>query len=173
MPSDTKNVNLQQMDPLTALRIAISREKGAREFYLGVSEKVVETSVKNRFTYLADVEKDHFDQLSDFYKELTGESPEIDMKYAEIKGATVSGDITAEKALDLAMEAEQNAYDFYHQAAAKAKSNNAKKMFDYLAGEELEHKRLLSIDRASLPGGHGHFQWATHWDTPPGMEDLW
>jgi rubrerythrin len=173
MPSDTKKVNLQEMDPLTALRIAISREKGAREFYLRVSEKVAETSVKNRLAYLADVEKDHFDQLSDFYKELTGDSPEIDMNYAEIKGATVSGDITAEKALDLAMEAEQKAYDFYHQAAIKAKSDNAKKMFDYLAGEELEHKRLLSIDKASLPGGHGHFQWATHWDTPPGMEDLW
>ncbi len=165
--------DLGELDALTALQIAISREKGAREFYLKVAKAVEKESVGNRFHYLADVEQDHFDQLSEFYKKLTGKSPKVDMKYAEIKGSTVSKEITAEKALDLAMDAEQKAYEFYHQAANKAKSDSAKEMFDYLAGEEMEHKRLLSMDKASLPGGQGHFQWATHWDTPPGMEDLW
>ena len=46
-------------------------------------------------------------------------------------------------------------------------------MFEYLATEELEHKRLFSVDKAASQGGRGHFQWATHFDIPPGMDDMW
>ena len=161
------------LDPLHALLIATSREKGAHDFYNRVADKVASKSIANKFKYLALIENDHFEQLSDLYAKLTGKPPEIDSAATEIGKVDIAADINGEQALELAMGAEQKAYDFYRNAALKAKSQRAKEMFEYLAAEELEHKRLLSIDRAADLSGEGHFQWATYWDVPPGMEDLW
>ena len=164
----------KEMEALKALQLAVAREKGAREFYLGVSGTIQKESIKNKFKYLADVEQDHFDQLSQLYVKISGgKQPVINEKDSEIGKNLVSPEITAEEALKLAMEAEQRAYEFYRNAALKARSERAREMFEYLAAEELEHKRLLSIDAATTPGGGRHFQWATFWDIPPGMDDLW
>ena len=75
--------------------------------------------------------------------------------------------------MELAISAEGKAYDFYRNAAVKSKHDKVREMFEFLAAEEIEHKRLLLVDKASTEGGRGHFQWATHFDIPPGMEDLW
>ncbi len=161
-------------DPLKALRFAICREKGAQQFYSAVAEIVEKESIRNKFLYLADVESGHHDQLLELYKQISGgEEPVEDVNLSEIRRDLVTPDITAEEAIDLAIGAEQKAYDYYRNAALKSKSGSARDMFEYLAVEELEHKRLLSIDRAGMQGGHGHFQWATHFDIPPGMDDLW
>lgn len=163
----------EELDALTALETAISREKGAQEFYQGVAEVVESESLRNKFKYLAITEQGHFDQLSDLYQKLTQKNPSVNLMATEISSKKVSAKISSIEAIDLAMAAEQTAYEFYRQASMKAHSNRAKEMFEYLAAEELEHKRLLSMDKATVPGGQAHFQWATHWDVPPGMEDLW
>ena len=73
----------------------------------------------------------------------------------------------------MSIYAEEKAYEFYRFAASQAKGDKIREMFEYLAAEELEHKRLFLVDKAVAQGGQGHFQWATHFDIPPGMEDLW
>jgi len=164
----------RELEALKALELAIAREKGAREFYNSVAETVEKESIKNKFKYLASIEQDHFDQLSELYVKVSGgKQPVISEKDSEIGKHSVSPDITAEEATELAMDAEQKAYNFYRNAALKAKNEKSRQMFEYLAAEELEHKRLLSVDMASMPGGQKHFQWATFWDIPPGMDDLW
>jgi protease I len=160
-------------DALTALEMAISREKGAQEFYAGVAEVLSSEALRNKFKYLALTEEGHFDQLSDLYARITGKRPSAALMATEISARSVSPQITAAEALDLAIAAEQKAYEFYRRMALRAKSERAKEMFEFLAAEEMEHKRLLSVDKAILQGGQGHFQWATHFDVPPGMEDLW
>lgn len=161
------------MDPLRALEIAISREKGAHDFYVHLSQNLDTDRIRNKFKYLASVEHDHFDQLFALYERLaSGVSPTIDKKESEIS-VNVDSDIGSEEALNLAISAEDKAYQFYRSAARKANNERAVEMFEYLASEELEHKRLLSVDRAADRGGTGHFQWATYWDVPPGMDDLW
>ncbi len=163
----------KDLDILKALELAIAREKGAQEFYSGVAEMINREKVSNKFKYLATIEETHFDQLSEMFEKLSGgQKATIDLSGSEIGMHRVSPDITTEEAIELAMQAEQKAYDFYRNAALKAKSNAAKEMFQYLAAEELEHKRLFSVDMAAQ-GGRGHFQWATHFDIPPGMDDLW
>ena len=162
------------LDVLKALELAISRENGAREFYWGVSEIVQTEKMKNKFIYLATVEVEHFEQLSKLYVSLSGGAqPEIQYNKNEIGKHKVDQGISGEQAVDLAIEAEQKAYDFYRNAALKARNDKVKEMFEYLATEELEHKRLLLLDISISPGGAGHFQWATHFDIPPGMDDLW
>ncbi|HNW59065.1 MAG TPA: DJ-1/PfpI/YhbO family deglycase/protease [bacterium] len=160
-------------DALTALALAISREKGAQEFYAGVAEVLHGEALRNKFRYLALTEEGHYDQLADLYEKIAHKRPEAVLMATEISGKSVSPQITALEALDLAVAAEQKAYEYYRQMALRATSNRAREMFEYLAAEEMEHKRLLSIDKSLLQGGQGHFQWATHFDTPPGMEDLW
>jgi protease I len=162
------------MDVLSALELAISRERGAQDFYLQVASTVVKVNIQNKFKYLATVESEHFDQLSDLYVKLSqGKHPRVDPSITEVGKKTVDASISGEEALELAMQSEQKAYDFYRNAALKSSSTQAKEMFEYLASEELEHKRLLSIDSASDRAGKGHFQWATYWDVPPGMEHMW
>ena len=168
------NENEQTLQVLDALAVAIGREKGAQEFYLGVAENIQTESVKNKFKYLATVESGHFEQLSELYEKVSGgNKPKIDVADTEIGRHTVSPDIKPTEAIELAMNAEQKAYDFYRHAALKAQNKQAIEMFEYLAAEELEHKRYLSIDMATMEGGQAHFQWATFWDIPPGMEDFW
>ncbi len=162
-----------EADVLQALELAIGREKGAQEFYLGAAQILSGEALRNKFKYLALVEQGHFDQLSELFEKLAHKKPNPALSSAEISGKTVSPNLTAQEAIDLAMAAEQKAYEFYRGASLKARSPRAKEMFEYLAAEELEHKRLLSVDKATMPGGGAHFQWATHWDIPPGMEDLW
>ncbi len=173
LATGSRRNEVADMDPLRALEIAISREKGAHDFYVHLSQNLDEERIRNKFKYLASVEHDHFDQLFALYERLaSGASPTIDEKESEIS-INVESDIGAEEALDLAISAEDKAYQFYRSAARKANSERAVEMFEYLAAEELEHKRLLSVDRAADRGGRGHFQWATYWDVPPGMDDLW
>jgi protease I len=161
------------MDALAALEMAISREKGAMEFYAGVAAVMSSESLRNKFKYLAVTEEGHFQQLSELYEKIAQKPIAGTLMATEISGKLVSPEITAVQALDLAMAAEQKAYEFYRQMALRAKSDRAQEMFEFLAAEEMDHKRLLSIDKSLLQGGQAHFQWATHFDTPPGMEDLW
>ena len=162
------------LDPLASLALAVNREKAAMEFYSGVAHVMKAENIRNKFNYFAVIEQGHFEQLSDLYARLSGGSPPPSQtNKSEIGGHRVSPDLSAEEDIKLAMQAEEKAYEFYRQAALKARNQKAKEMFEYLAGEEIEHKRLLSVDMSSLRGGQGHFQWATHWDVPPGMEDLW
>jgi protease I len=163
----------KELSPQDALQLAISREKGAQEFYLEMSGIVAEEAVRNKFSYLAAIEEGHFMQLSDLYKQITGGgTPVVDIKQNELGKHRVSPHITSAEAIDLSIYAEEKAYEFYRYAASRANGKEVKELFEYLAAEELEHKRLFLVDRAVTQGG-GHFQWATHFDIPPGMDDLW
>ena len=174
LAGDVVSKEEKELAPLEALQLAISREKGAQDFYAEMSTVAQEEKVKNKFTYLSAIEEGHFLQLSDLYKQLSdGQEPTIDIKQNELGKHRVSTDVTSQEAIQLAMLAEEKAYEFYRHAASKSNGDKIKEMFEYLAAEELEHKRLLLVDQAAAQGGQGHFQWATHFDIPPGMDDLW
>ena len=163
-----------ELSALEALNLAISREKGAFDFYTSMADVVSEEAEKNKFLYLAAIEEGHFDMLSDLYVQLSeGQQPVVDIKQNELGKHRVAPGITSAEAIDLGIWAEDKAYQFYRNAASKAKGAKIVEMFEYLAAEELEHKRLFLVDKAAAQGGQGHFQWATHFDIPPGMDDLW
>lgn len=168
------HTQVSDLDPLSALALAISREQGAKEFYLAAAVKMKTEHLRNKFNYFAAIEQGHYDQLLDLYVRLSGgDQPAVPVNNMEIGSHSVSAEMTAEQAIQLAMDAEEKAYAYYRQAALKARHVKAKEMFEQLSGEEIEHKRLLSVDASTMAGGQSHFQWATHWDVPPGMEDLW
>lgn len=167
-------VEADKGDVLQALALAVAREKGAQEFYQAASAKFTQLALRNKFLYLAAVEQEHFEQLSALYRTIAGgASPRSDKASVEVSGASLTEKMTVEEVIALAMNAERAAHEFYLAAAGRARSAKAREMFHFLAEQELEHYRLLSVDMAAQQGGKGHFQWATFWDIPPGMEDLW
>lgn len=174
LAGDVVSDDEKELSARAALELAISREKGAQDFYAEMSTIVKEESVQNKFSYLAAIEEGHFLHLSDLYKQLTdGQEPTVDVKHNELGKHRVLPDITTKEAIELGILAEEKAYEFYRHAAAKSNGGKIKEMFEFLAAEELEHKRLFLLDKAAAQGGQGHFQWATHFDLPPGMDDLW
>ncbi len=160
-------------NPLEALRVAISREKGAHDFYLELSGRFAEERLRNKFRYLASIEKGHWEDLSALFRSISGgKEPELLERETEISADLDLGNAEPSAITRVAMEAEQKAYEYYKRAAEKARSPRVKEMFSLLAAEELEHKRLLGVDYAAETGGRT-FQMATFFDVPPGMEDLW
>ncbi len=169
VPDDEKDLK-----PLQALELAINRENGAREFYENAALIMKSAALVNKFRYLATIEAGHYEQLAELYIKLSGGTqPADNLRLTEIGKNLLTDSMTSAEAVDLSIQAEQKAYDFYRHAALKSVKPEVKEMFEFLAAEELEHKRLLLLDKASMQGGQGHFQWATHFDIPPGMDDLW
>ena len=160
-------------DPLEALRVAVSREKGAYDFYTAAAQQFEEERLKNKFEYLAAIEKGHWDDLAGLYRRLSGgKEPELIVHENELNKQLVTPDLTPEQATELAIRAEELAYEFYRRAADLARNEKAKELFLHLASEELEHKRLLAHDLAAETRGRS-FQMATYFDIPPGSEGLW
>ncbi len=50
---------------------------------------------------------------------------------------------TPEEAIRIAIEREKGSHEFYTQAATIAKYPGTKQMFEFLAKEELKHRRIL------------------------------
>jgi rubrerythrin len=53
---------------------------------------------------------------------------------------------TPQEAIRIAMEREKGSHEFYTQAAKIAKYPGTKQMFEYLAKEELKHRRILEAE---------------------------
>ena len=75
---------------------------------------------------------------------------------AEIKGVHVSEKAGAMEALDLAIQAEMRAEEFYSSQAEAVERAELKKLLVQLAAEEHGHYELLLAERSSLTGG---FYW--------------
>ena len=57
--------------------------------------------------------------------------------------AEINRALTAARGLAIAMQTELEGYEFYKLATAKCKDNGAKKMFESLAKDEVEHHKIL------------------------------
>jgi rubrerythrin len=55
----------------------------------------------------------------------------------------VKADLTPMEALQLAMEREKAAEDFYLKVAEKLSEESTRKMFEFLAGEERKHQNMI------------------------------
>ncbi|MBN1548417.1 MAG: ferritin family protein [Syntrophaceae bacterium] len=127
---------------------AIEREIEAYEFYLAVSQRVVNPDVKKVFGELAQEELGHKELLTRFKNDpilLTKiEVPKQDFKIAEATDLP-KFDINMKPAdaIALAMKKEEEAVRFYRGMAAISQDVEVKNQFESLAGMELGHKNLL------------------------------
>ncbi|MBN2071593.1 MAG: ferritin family protein [Candidatus Krumholzibacteriota bacterium] len=136
-----------------ALVNAIYKEIGASNFYRNIGGSITNSGGKKIFLSLSDDEQGHREKLESWYKKLFNEkfipSPSK-IRESEIRGIAVGEVAGALAALDIAIEAEGNANDFYQKEADKAVEKDLKSLFLSLAEEELGHYNLLLAEKNSL-----------------------
>lgn len=147
----------EDMGPLEILDIGIYNEVSARDFYLSVAGIIKDVSGRKKFQNLADDEKRHREILEDWYKkESKGKNFPFDPKKVKKIKVEVKDHTSAFAALDIALEAERQAYLFYTEAGKRTKDEKGKEMFKKLADEEDGHYQKLSAERNAIAGG---FYW--------------
>lgn len=130
------------------LNKAIEREVEAFEFYLALSQKDLDASVKQIFTELAAEEKEHQTLLQSFLhdpEKLLRFKPSADYKVAETveDSPTLSVNMKPVDAITLAMKREEEAMNRYTALAENSETAEQAKVFQELAYMEQGHKTRL------------------------------
>ena len=149
----------QKKDFKHVLAGAIYREIGARNFYRQIAEAIANPEGSERFDRLSKDEDGHRVKLEGWYRKLFEEKFVVDAKEldgAEIKGVHVGEKTGAMEALDIAIDAEMKAEEFYAREAGTVDDAGLAKLLMQLSGEEHGHYELLLAERGSLAG---NFYW--------------
>lgn len=140
-------------DDLTMVEViglAIRSEEEAAHFYGEMSKLIKNDLVHSKFESLAKEEVGHRHMLVELYKKMTGETaapPKIPGSPKTAEGGMPRFAVESlEELLKLAIKREQEANEFYRDAAVRAKDDNAKRVFEYLAGIERGHEILLKSE---------------------------
>ncbi len=128
----------------TTLRIvetAMAEELKASDFYKNVSTQLEDKAARLKFDVMSDTEQKHYELLKKWYENNYGQSPNTKkIKVAKIvKVKKPEKKATYEDIINIIINAEQKAYEFYEEAAKKTKDKEAKKLFDKLADMERAH----------------------------------
>ncbi len=148
------------------IRAAMEVEKNGHRFYAKMAEKAKNPLAKDIFSWLAQDEIQHLRTLEDLvpqYEEGSfWENEEEFLPYltrfrdreifpsAERLEEVLRSDESDFQALDLAIEAEEKFAEYFHKAAQNARSEEGKKAFSWLAGEEDRHASALKERKARL-----------------------
>lgn len=131
-----------------AIEMAIGREIKAKYMYQTIAKYSQEPRLKVKMSFLTEEEQNHRDNLEDLYKKITGAVKNFDesvslpdeSKFKEYAGMPI------DELLKLAVEKEVEAHDFYKELANNSENVGMKDLFNYLAEEEMTHRRLLEIE---------------------------
>lgn len=155
------------------LKQAIKSEIDGRRFYNYLAEKTSNEAARRKLANLAGDEVRHEKALREIYKKLYGEKeivlPEKGVGVLSNFFENPQGreDMSERQYIDLAIEAELAATDYYKAEAARAESDDFKKIFERMAAEEFSHFELLQAEKDALSG---NYYWFSFDDTSP-MEE--
>jgi rubrerythrin len=149
-------------DPRQVLEMALQNELKGREILEGARENVQNPLAKATFEFLANEELKHIDLLQQFAASLTGgELPDVEDLQAlttpdakqHIKSiferfrvafeAVAATDEPRLEAYRVAEDMERQGHDYYNRAADQATDEKAKKLYQFLAEEEIRHFELI------------------------------
>ena len=159
-----------QDDPIIALKMAIQREKRAHEFYLNAAENTIESTGKRMFKWLANQEDMHSVALEKQLKAQLDkrswlewkeeEEPVLYNEFPEISEASGEYSPTTDEisALEMAIEAEKKAVEYYQNNRDYTEDPEAKKMFAWFAEHEEGHRRLMEEQLKRIKTGRKFFQ---------------
>jgi len=138
---------------------AIYREIGARDFYKRLAGSISNEEGRKKFVQLSLDEDGHREKLEGWYEKKFGEKfvlVEEDAKKSEMPVMDVKDRTSAIEALNIAIEAEARAEEFYRKEAEEVSETEPKELLVDLAEQELGHYNLLLAERNSIIGG---FYW--------------
>jgi len=129
------------------IEYAISKEGEAQATYRGAAEKARHPSSRKMLVEMAEAEAGHEKALQSLdvaqLPEMPSEKTE-DLKIAEfLDDVELKPDSDFQTILIYAIKREQVSRDFYDAMAKDCDDRDARKLFEMLAEQELEHKRKL------------------------------
>ena len=142
-----------------SIEVAICREIGARNFYRRISEQIKNSEGAQKFAQLSEDEEGHRVKLESWFERLVGEkfsAREERVEQSEIRGIRLGEQAGALEALNLAIDAEAKAREFYADRAEKTDIPELRELFTNLSEEEAGHFNLLEAERNAIIGG---FYW--------------
>jgi rubrerythrin len=150
------DLDFSKLSGTDVLDMAIAIEDEAQTYYEQLAAWVSDdkTEEADFFRRMATREKRHHDQVVVQRKRLFGDAPPSNA--AKVSWAVempdfdkVPDDISLREAMDIAMEAETRAHDFYAGALEYTTDETVSDLFEGLRQAEAEHQRLLrdEIDR--------------------------
>ncbi len=159
MPEASPELITEAADVRDILVLAIKLEKGSRDFYMEAEEKAESSQAEETFQMLANAEDRHMDSLYQRAVGLIGKDvlPSLEKLKTELKVEHMEGGIeispalakVGEKfidemgALEIALEKEYMAYDFYKRTSALVEDPDTKSLLHELALEERNHANIL------------------------------
>ncbi len=156
-------IDFSKLSLRDTLDLAISIEEEAKERYDNFAEQMDAhrtPDVANFFRFMADNEIKHAEKLAAQRKGLFGDEPNsadtsmlYDIEAPDFDGARAFMSMRA--ALDVAMESEVKAYEFYDEALAEVSDRKVNELFVELRDEEALHQELIKKIIAKLPEDDG------------------
>lgn len=159
---------------LEALETSIEMEESGREFYLKAAKESASEYGKRVFEALADDETRHISAIKGYYENLAkkDETPKLCVVMPRHKTITeriifgkreaellkkVSPEADELKAYEIAMEMENEGYNFYKNTLKSISDTNAKELYEFLLSEEESHYELISSTYEYLKNPSGWF----------------
>jgi len=145
------------------LKTAIKGEEDGYKFYNLLAEKTENVDAKRKLENLRDDEVGHKNTLLEIYKNLVGgevgELPDKGLTaLAEVFRKGHLDELKSEREfINLAIEAELAATNFYQEQSKKTEDPKFKAVFERLADEEHRHYELLMAEREALSGNYFWF----------------
>jgi rhodanese-related sulfurtransferase/rubrerythrin len=143
--------------PEESLIVAYSLEEGLREFYLSMTEKITNERAGQLFQKLSTIEIKHQERIFKEYVDISGATVSQDEFSKNIVAPAMEGGLSTEEYLaryqldlevpaeviSMAMAIEAQALDLYQRAAARAATEQSKKVLLRIADEERTHLQQL------------------------------
>ncbi|MBF0546179.1 MAG: DJ-1/PfpI/YhbO family deglycase/protease [Candidatus Riflebacteria bacterium] len=135
--------------PTQVIEYAIFNEIKSQAMYEDLAKKCKDKVAKAKFKYLAETEKGHKEILSKLFENFTQGKKPCPKDLGETDGEgnfyqECSDDIFS--ILRLAIASEESSQQLYSHIAEKVTNQKGKKMFENLAEEESQHRRLLEAE---------------------------
>ncbi len=156
---------------MNAIEIAIKMETDAINFYNEASKKTNHSVGKKMFLTIAGDEKRHLGMLTQIFKGLDIKikdiSPMKNIKtvFEQMKDEMmhkVEATTDELEAFKIAMKMEKEGIEFYKKAAAGAKTEKEKSLFERLVKEEQQHYDIFANTYFFLSDTGSWFMWEEH-----------
>ncbi len=145
------------------LKAAIKGEKDGHRFYTMLADMAANPDAKTKLSRLAEDELRHEEVLNDMYKTLfkeeVGQLPEkgINALAKFFDGSHAKGKQSERQYIDLAIEVELSATDFYKDYAQRVEDPIIKEICEKMADEEYRHFEILQAEKDALSGNYYWF----------------
>jgi rubrerythrin len=137
----------EDLTVLEVLGIAVKKEIDAGAFYREFAARINNPLVHRKIQNLAEQEDEHAAVLRKEYQRMTGgEEPAVPDGFQTGIKKDLDDDMTPEQLLEMAMEIEKKAAEYYREAAKRSEDPRGRDVLEYLARFEDDHFRLLETE---------------------------